>query len=127
MEKKARLLYKSYMTYFNTFLPVYFYGMPNGKVYCIYARYYNNNANNSKLEFVFAENENLTYNYQSDTIFEMGTKVTLNNFKELVDQPEQRTRTLKIYSELNSYAEAQALLNKCTARIVNDLFLVEEL
>lgn len=125
METKVRLLYKSYMTYFHTSLPVYFYGMPNGKVYCIYARYDKNNMNNTKLEFVFGENEIFTYNYHSHTISAFGTEVSLHNFKELVDQPGHRIKKIKIYDGLQSYAEAQSFLNENRDKMIYELHPAE--
>lgn len=122
MESNARLIYKSYMTYFHTFLPVYFYGMPNGKVYCIYARFYENSTGNSSLEFVFAEHEDLTYDYGAGKIISLNySEISLQGFIEIVDKPEQRIRELKVYGNIASYAEAQEFLNTKAKAMVHTL------
>ena len=122
MESKAKLIYKSYMTYFHTFLPVYFYGMPNGKIYCMYARFYQGEANKSEFEFVFAEHEDFTYDYDSDLVFVYGTKgIDLDGFKDLVDQPNQRIKLIEIYGRMKSYAEAQQFLELKADEMMNAL------
>jgi hypothetical protein len=111
MTSKAQLIYKSYMTYFHTFLPVYFYGMPNGKVYCMYARFNDSISVKSGLEFVFAEHEDFSYEYQSGKISGYGqTNISLGTFKQMVDQPEPRIRNINTNSGFQSYAEAQFFL-----------------
>lgn len=122
MEVKARIIYKSYMTYFQTFLPVYFYGMPNGKIYCIYAQFYEINPGKSGLEFVFAEHEDLAYDYESDELlFKNFKKISLPEFIDIVDKPDQRIKTLKIYGNIDSYAEAQEFLNTKAKSMVHSL------
>ena len=112
MKTKAKLIYKSYMTYFHTFLPVYFYGMPNGKLYCMYARYPESNPDFSEFEFVFAEHEDFIFNYQAEKIlFHGATEISLQNFKKMVDQPDQRVNIIETTSEIESYADAQFFLN----------------
>ncbi len=113
MEQKARLIYKSYMTYFHTFLPVYFYGMPNGKVYCFYARFIDNKTNRAGLEFIFARHDDFSYDYDSDRITTCGyLEINRQAFTELVDKPEQRITELKICGNLSSYAEAHSFINQ---------------
>jgi hypothetical protein len=51
MECFAKLIYKSHMTYIPTNLPVQFYGLPDGKVYLIYARFYDIKFGKSGLVF----------------------------------------------------------------------------
>ncbi|WP_319228503.1 hypothetical protein [Draconibacterium orientale] len=113
METKAKLIYKSYMTYFHTFLPVYFYGMPNGKVYCMYARYPESIPDFSEFEFVFAEHEDFIFNYHSEKILFHGAKeISSQSFKKMVDQPDQRVNIIETSSEIESYADAQFFLNE---------------
>lgn len=113
MEQKARLIYKSYMTYFHTFLPVYFYGMPNGKVYCFYARFIDNKTNRAGLEFIFARHDDFSYDYDSDRITTFGNqKITRKAFIDWVDKPDQRITELKVCENLSSYAEAHSFINQ---------------
>jgi hypothetical protein len=112
MEIKTRLLCKSHLTYFSTDMPVYFYGMPNGRIYCFYARFSEVRLNHSIPEFVFAVHEDFTYNYESGKIIAFGFKETpLSDYTEIVNGPEQRVRIMNVYQFLESYADAQLFLN----------------
>ncbi len=87
------LLYKSYMTYFPTSLPVYFYGMPDGSIYIVYTRFYEINFNNPGLEFVFAELDDFSIDFESGQIFlRKYIKISLAGFKEKIDQPDPKTQ-----------------------------------
>jgi len=112
MENKTRLLCKSQLTYFSTDMPVYFYGMPNGRIFCFYARFSEIHLNYSVLEFVFAVHEDFTYDYESGKIIAYGYKETrLSDYAEIVNSPDQRIRIMNVYQFLESYADAQVFLN----------------
>lgn len=112
MEIKTRLICKSNLTYFSTDMPVYFYGMPNGKIYCFYARFSEIHLNHSVLEFVFALHEDFTYDYESGKIIAYGFKETpLSDYAEIVNSPDQRIRIVNVYGFLESYSDAHAFLN----------------
>lgn len=116
MKAHAILLYKSYMTYFTTSLPVYFYGLPDNKIYSIYARFYEIDFNNSGLEFVFAEQEDFTINYETGQICTREfVKIDLSGFKEIVDRPDPRLKILKVLRNLETYSDAQTILNQLAA------------
>ncbi len=118
MKTKAMLLYKSYMTYFPTSLPVYFYGMPDDKIYLIYARFYDINFNKSSLEFVFAEQEDISINYETGQIITREyLKIDLNDFKEFVDRPDPRLKIVNVFRNLDTYTEAQVILNELAAKM----------
>lgn len=119
MESKAKLIYKSYMTYFHTFLPVYFYGMPNGKIYCMYGRFFDTKRNSSEIEFVFAEHEGFSYEYQTEELLANGqVRIDLQGFIEMVDQPDQRIKIIKTVGDFSSYSEAQSFLNSKAVEMV---------
>jgi hypothetical protein len=112
MEIKTRLLCKSHLTYFSTEMPVYFYGMPNGKIYCFYARFFEISLNHNEHEFVFAVHEDFTYDYESGKIIAYGFKEThLSDYAKIVNSPDQRIRIVNVYRFLESYADAQVFLN----------------
>ena len=118
MKAHAILLYKSYMTYFTTSLPVYFYGLPDNKIYSIYTRFYEINFNNSGLEFVFAEHEDFSINYETGEIITREyLKIDLSDFKESVDRPDPRVKILKVLRNLETYSDAQLILNEMAAKI----------
>jgi len=106
------------MTYFPTSLPVYFYGMPDNKIYLIYARFYDINFNKSGLEFVFAEQEDISINYETGQIITREyLKIDLNDFKEFVDRPDPRLKIVNVFRNLDTYSEAQVILNELAAKM----------
>ncbi len=124
MVMKAKLIHKSYMTYFHTFLPVYFYGMPNGKVYCMYAQFYDSAVKKSELEFVFAEHEDFSYDYQTGKIRGYGQNdISLNLFREMVEQPDPRIKNIETQGGFESYADAQHFLDNNLEMKINSFEL----
>ncbi|HKJ78977.1 MAG TPA: hypothetical protein VKA10_05555 [Prolixibacteraceae bacterium] len=118
MESVAKLIYRSNMTYFPTILPVQFYGMPDGKVYIIYARFYEIEFDRTYQEFVFAEHKEFSYDYDGEKLVPHDS--ALRNkyvYNEMVDKPAPKIIIHKIHRNLNSYAEAYNELNK-KARIM---------
>lgn len=113
MENFAKLIYKSHITYLPTNFPVQFYGLPDGKVYIIYARLYEIKFQRSGLEFVLAEHLEFSFNYDEEKLTTHGndnSKKTI--YSELVDKPNPKIKILKVNREINSFAQAFVLLNK---------------
>jgi len=112
MEQNACLISKSKMSYFPTSLPVYYYGMPNGKIVLVYARHYKKKFNVTGLEFVFAVHEDFTYDFESDKILNQHyTVISRKELVEITDCADPRIKINKVYRNLNSYAEARVFLN----------------
>ena len=113
MEIFAKLIHKSFVTYLPTNFPVQFYGLPDGKVYIIYARFYEIKFQRSGLEFILAEHLEFSYNYQEEKLISSGNQDTKKTvYSELVDKPNPKIKILKVNREFNSFAEAFAQLNK---------------
>ena len=120
MKNFAKLIHKSNITYLPTNLPVQFYGLPNGKVYLIYACFYKIKFDRSGLEFILAEHMEFYYNYVNEKLFQLGNLDTqLPMYSEMVDKMNPKIRILKVNREFNSFAEAFVQLNKKA----KDLFL----
>lgn len=127
MELKAHFMYKSHMTYFHTLFPVYFYGLPNGKIVCMYANLSGNEDNQSGLVFVLAEHQDFIYDYHTGAIYIRGfKKISLEEFKDYVDKPEQRTVPLKRNNDFQSYSEALEFLNYGAKSMMNS-FTVKDI
>lgn len=127
MKSTARIIYKSYMTYFHTFMPVYFYGMPNGKIQVMYAQFCETQANKSGLQFIFAEHEDFIYDYESDKIYVQNIiELSKADFMHMVDQPDQRIKVFSINDTFNSYEEAQHFLNNKLHNKL-DYFVLEQM
>lgn len=70
------------------------------------------------------EHEDFSYDYDLDIIRAYGNKeISHENFKEMVDMPNQRLKALKLFGNFNSYAEAQEFLNKKVVDMINNLEL----
>jgi hypothetical protein len=123
MNAKPHLIYKSHMTYFQTYLPVYFFGMPNGRICCIYG-YFAQETRDEVLDFVFAELDMFSYDYDTETILLQGLKsISTDDFKEMADQPELRITPLKTHENFGSYVEAFEFLKYKARRNTSEMQL----
>jgi ABC-type sulfate transport system substrate-binding protein len=108
-------------------MPVYFYGMPNGKIQVMYAKFCDTQANKAGLEFVFADHEDFVYDYESDKIYAQKViEISKMNFMQMVDQPDQRIKVFSVNDSFNSYAEAQHFLNNKLHNKL-DYFVMEQM
>lgn len=124
MVSKARLILGTPASYLATCLPVNFYGLADGKVCLIYSRFCDYNSNKSGLEFVFAIHEEFFYDYERNLLFTVdseGEKRLISH--ELVDKPEPKIKIIKVARNLNSFGEAQKILNEFTS--INVSFIDE--
>ncbi len=113
MENFAKLIYKSNTTYLPTNFPAQFYGLPDGKVYIIFPRFYEIKYQRSGLEYVLAQQLEFSYNYTKEKLMvnEKNGKPK-EAYSELVDKISPKIKILKVNREFNSFAEAVAQLNK---------------
>ena len=112
MESSYRLLYKSGNTHLQTSLPVYFYGLPDGRIYLIYARFYEINFSKSGLEFVFATLEDYSYDHELGQIISGYKKINLPTFTENIEKKDFQIKIVKSYRNITSFIEAQKKLSK---------------
>jgi hypothetical protein len=113
MEIFAKLIHKSFVTYLPTEFPVQFYGLPDGKVYIIYSRFFEIKYQRSGLEFILAEHLEFSYNYAEEKLISTGNQDNKKPvYSELVDKPNPKIKILKVNREFNSFAEAFVQLNK---------------
>ncbi len=113
MQSIAKLIHRTYASYLPTAFPAHYYGMPNGRIYVIFSRFYEIKFGGSGLEFVFAVHKEFKYDYEKDIIIPK-KKFTIKTpvFAELLDKPDLKINVVKICRDLNSYGEAINLLNK---------------
>jgi hypothetical protein len=113
MIPKAKLIHQTHTTYLPTPFPVHYYGMPNGKIYLVFSRFYEVDYGNTGLEFIFAEHQEFSYDYERDTLNSLCAEVYRTPiYSEMIDKPAPKIKTVKVYRNLNSYGEALALLNQ---------------
>ena len=112
MKPLAKLIHQTPASYLPTAFPAHYYGMPNGKIYLVFSRFYELAFGESGLEFVFAEHRDYLYNYETDEIIpRRNRKSRLKVFTEEVDHPNLRINIFTTKRNLQSYGQAQAYLN----------------
>lgn len=113
MKSLVKLIYKTYATYLPTVFPAHYYGMPNGKIYLVFSRFYKLGFGVVGIEFIFAIHEDFLYDYKNEII--LPSDNLHNNtpvFEENVDKPNSNFRILKTKRNLNSYGEALEIINR---------------
>jgi len=124
---KAKLIHKTHTTYLPTSFPVHYYGMPNGKIYIVFSRFYEEDYGRSGLEFVFAVHREFSFDYEKE---ELNTNVDnaypMPIYSEMIDKPDPKIKTVKIYRNLKSYGEALSLLNQKAVRMKRHKRLVHK-
>ena len=112
MQTLAKLIHRTYASYLPTAFPAHYYGMPNGRIYVIYSRFYEIRFGGSGLEFVFAVHKEFKYDYEKEIIIpKKNFMIKMPVFAEQVDKPDLKFNIVKICRGLNSYGEAIKLLN----------------
>lgn len=112
MKYKAHLIYKSVNTCFHTKLPVYFYGMPNGKMVVLFTQNNSDFPFNTTIKWVVAEHNDFSYKFESGQIITNDTqRVDIDEFMELADNLEQSIKTIATYGSFSSNSEALNYFN----------------
>lgn len=120
MKALAKLVHRTYASYLPTAFSAHYYGMPNGKIYLVFSRFYKAAVGKSGLEFVFAEHKDFTYDYKKETIISCTPKQKYAPvFAEYIDFPLAKINVFTVSRELNSYGEAQLFLNGIAEKMMN--------
>ena len=118
MEYYARIIHKTHISYLPTNFPVQFYGMPDGKVFLIYARRCEVNPGS---EFIFAEHKEFFYDYANSQLMYLKqgkSENAINN--DMIDKPNPLYSIVKVSRNIKSYSEAFNELNSIALEIIND-------
>ncbi|MCA1760992.1 MAG: hypothetical protein LC658_14595 [Bacteroidales bacterium] len=122
MESFVKLIHQSSMTYLPSKTPVQFYGLPDGKVYLIYTRFYEIKYDRTYLEYVFAEHKEFSYDFENDKLIpHEKPKHNSPVFNESVDKPNPKIEILKIYRNIKSFSEARELLNRKAKKMMENI------
>lgn len=120
MKLKSRLLYKSENTCFHTSLPVHFFGLSNGKMVVLFTANKHDFPFNSTLKWVISEHLDFSYDFEGNTILTNGyQKVEIDEFMDLADNLEQRTKTIATYGSFSSGTEALQYFNINALNMLN--------
>lgn len=118
----ARLVYKSNNTCFRTILPVYFYGMPSGKMIVLYTREKENLQLNKSVEWVVAEHLDYKFDYKLDAIVDVQNReMEFKEFMEYTDKLEQHVKYLRTFGNFSTYTDAQQYLNANISQMLFNL------
>ncbi|WP_321346598.1 hypothetical protein [uncultured Draconibacterium sp.] len=118
MKALAKLIHQTPASYLPTAFPAHYYGMPNGKIYLVFSRFYEAAIGNSGIEFVFAEHIDYSYNYQTEEIIALyNAQEQRKVFAEQVDHPNLRFTIFTTKRNLQSYGQAEAFLNNEAIRM----------
>lgn len=112
MNTAAKLIHKTNVTYLPTAFPAHFYGMPDGKIYLVFSRFYKEKFRRTNIEFIFAEHQEFTYDYENDKVYQNKMDRNIPVFLELLDKPNPKVNIVKVERNLSSYGEAFLYLNK---------------
>jgi len=118
MRRFAKLIHQTQISYLPKVFSAQYFGMPNGKIYLVYPRFYEGGYGKSGMEFVFAVHQEFSYDYEKDTI--LATNNKRNNlpvFAESIDKPDPKIHIVKVRKNLNSFGEAQILLNQTAQKM----------
>ncbi len=112
MNTAAKLIHKTDVTYLPTSFPAHFYGMPDGKIYLVFSRFFKEKFRRTSVEFIFAEHKEFFYDYENNKVYQNTTDRTIPVFVELLDKPNPEVNIIRVDRDLNSYGEAFLFLNK---------------
>lgn len=93
------------MTFLPTHYPVHFYGLPDGKVYLFFARFYEMGYNKTDMEYVFAQHNDFCYDYDNEVLIPK-TEFRAPVYNEMVDNPDPDITVLEVRRDIQSYAKA---------------------
>ena len=119
METFAKLIHRTSASYLPTLFPVHYYGMPNGKIFVVFSRYYEIKYGGSGLEFIFALHKDYSFDYENERIirFHKKNRDTKMIFPELLDNPDMKIVIVKISRGINSYGQALNVLHKMASEM----------
>jgi hypothetical protein len=123
IKSKPILIYKAMGNehYFPTPYPAYYYGIPDNKVYVIYSSHYEIPGGKVGSEFVIAELEEFSYNYEKGTLLAYkDSNLWPLTMKEAVCGWTQKMKIIKTYKIGNTNLTpviAEAILDKLFVEI----------
>ncbi len=114
----AKLIHTTPASYLPTAFPVHYYGMPDGKVYLLFSRFYRKESGGSGVEFVFAVHKDFGFDYKNEVVIAKGKPEKNPVFAELLDNDHIHYEIVKVMRNLNSYGEAVKQLSNLTSEVI---------
>ena len=113
----AVLIHKSNTHYLPTNLPAQFYGMPDGKVMIVYARFYDVKFERTGVEYVYAIHKEFEFDYANRKIIPLDWNSRRPISNEMVDKASPQFEIKNVRRNLNSFSQAYVELNKMAKEI----------
>ncbi|MCG6187649.1 hypothetical protein [Maribellus maritimus] len=102
-------------------MPVQFYGLPDGKVYILYAKFFKVGYEKSGLEFVIAEHEEFSFDYEKGQLIQYDSSMNkIHVYSETVDKPNPKIKIINVFRSIKSFAEAFEHLNEKAKKILKN-------
>lgn len=117
-EEYAILLHSAITNYLPTSLPAQFFGMPDGSVLIVFARFYDIGVQKPGVEFIFAEHQEFRYDCIRHLIVEVESNKLTNHFERL-DKPHPVYEVKDTYRNLTNFASAHRKVNDMAKRMIN--------
>lgn len=114
----AKLIHTTPASYLPTAFPVHYYGMPDGKVYLLFSRFYRKEGGGTGVEFVFAVHKDFGFDYKNEVVIAKGKPEKNQVFAELLDNDHIHYEIVKVVRNLNSYGEAVKQLSNLNNEII---------
>ena len=108
----AMLIHKTNVHFLPTNLPAHFFGMPNGKVMIVYARFYDIKFGETGVEYVIAEHKEFRFNYFEKKLISLSTSSQEVLDYEAVDKPDPVFVIKDVYRNINSFSKVYCVLNE---------------
>lgn len=125
MKELSKLISKSNMTYLPTSLPVYFYGMPDNRIYLIYSGTFDLNLVRD-FEYVFGYFEDINYEYLTGKIYYLNCLLPNNSdFTDLINRPQIRYKIIGSCRNIESMRDAVKVMESLSTQPVSTLKMKE--
>jgi hypothetical protein len=112
MKIQSRLIYKSQYTCFQSPLPVYFYGLSNGKVVVLFASNKTDFAYDTALKWIMAEHIDFVYDFETSKIITTDNdEIGIDEFMLFADNLEQRIKVMATFGNFLNKTEAHQYFN----------------
>ena len=121
MKLYAKPVYKSHMTFLPSIMPVQFYGLPDGKIYLVYSRFFRVGYEKSGIEYIIAEHEEFFYDYQQDQITTFDSlKRMVPVYSETINKPNPKIKIVNVFRSFRSVGEVYEHLNRKAEKILEN-------
>jgi hypothetical protein len=118
-EDYAILLHSAITNYLPTSLPAQFFGMPNGSILIVFARFHDVGPQKNGVEFVFAKHLEFRFDYREKKVIETASNIYTSHFERL-DKPYPLFEEIEVHTNLTNFSAAQKRVHEIARRLINE-------